>query len=296
VGKRNLFPAIQPRRTITHRKAEIEQNDTRNAPLPARSVILPGLPARPLKIALLPDAQVAPGRPIEHLAAYGRYIAAKQPDVIINIGDFSDLPSLGTHDEPGSIQAEGRRYADDLSATYAAMDAFLTPIRKENGYNPKLVLTLGNHEDRIDRAIARDPQRLDGKIGMADLRYAQYGWTVVPFLQPIDIGGVLFCHYFPAGVMGRPLTTAAGIIRKYHQSAFAGHLQGRDIAYGKKADGTALTAIISGSFYEHDESYLSPLANAHWRGAWFLHEVQNGQFDEMALSLGYLLRKFSKVR
>lgn len=293
MSKRNLFPNIQPRRTLTYRKAELEQSGTKNAPLPSRAVRLPGLPNRPLKIALLPDAQVAPGRPIEHLAAYGRYIAGKQPDVIVCIGDFADLPSLSTHDEPGSIHAEGRRYADDLASVHTAMTAFMIPIRKVKGYNPKLVMTLGNHEDRIDRAIARDPQRLDGKIGMADLRYEQFGWTVVPFLQPVEIGGVLFCHYFPAGVMGRALTTAGGIIRKYHQSAIAGHLQGRDIAYGKRADGTAITAIISGSFYQHDEHYLTPLANSHWRGAWFLHEVIDGQFDEMALSLGYLLRTYS---
>lgn len=292
MAKRNLFPDIQPRRTITFRKAELEQSRTRNLPLPSRAVALPGLPDRPLKIAVLPDAQVAPGRPIAHLASYGQYIAAKRPDVIVCIGDFADLPSLSTHDEPGSIHAEGRRYADDLACAHEAMNAFLAPIRKEKSYRPRMVLTLGNHEDRIDRAIARDPQRLDGKIGMSDLRYANFGWTVIPYLQPIIIGGVLFAHYFPAGVMGRALTTAAGIIRKYHQSAIAGHLQGRDIAYGKRADGTAVTAIISGSFYDHDEDYLTPLANAHWRGAWFLHEVRDGQFDEMALSIDYLKRRY----
>jgi hypothetical protein len=170
------------------------------------------------------------------------------------------------------------------------MEAFMTPIIKANGYKPKLVMTLGNHEDRIERVAAADPRRFTGKI--SDLGYAQFGWTVVPFLQPVEIGGVAFCHYFPAGVMGRPITTAAGILRKFHQSAFAGHLQGRDIAYSRRANGEQMTAIISGSFYQHDEHYLSPMTNRHWRGAYFLHEVKDGQFDEMALSLGYLLRKF----
>jgi hypothetical protein len=289
---KELFPHIQPRRTLTYRKAELEQSSTRNVPLPSRAIELPGIPKKPLKIAFLPDVQAAPERPIDHLAAYGKYCAAKRPDVIVCIGDFADLPSLSTHDEPGSIHTEGRRYADDLNSTYEAMAAFVEPIHREKGYNPKMVLTLGNHEDRIDRAIARDPQRLDGKMSMTDLRYKQFGWTVIPFLQPVIIGGVLFCHYFPAGVMGRALTTAAGIVRKYHQSAVAGHLQGRDIAYGKRADGTAITAIISGSFYQHDEDYLSPITNSHWRGAWFLNEVRDGQFDEMALSLNFLKRKF----
>ena len=33
-------------------------------------------------------------------------------------------------------------------------------------------------------------------------------------------------------------------------------------------------------------------SNKHWRGAYFLHEVKDGAFDEMALSIGYLKRRF----
>jgi hypothetical protein len=39
---------------------------------------------------------------------------------------------------------------------------------------------------------------------------------------------------------------------------------------------------------------MSPLANRHYRGMCFLHEVKDGQFDEMWLSVNYLLRKWSK--
>ena len=53
-----------------------------------------------------------------------------------------------------------------------------------------------------------------------------------------------------------------------------------------------LTAIIAGSFYQHDESYLTPLANKCWRGCIMLNEVDDGQFDEMFVSLTYLKRKF----
>jgi hypothetical protein len=75
-------------------------------------------------------------------------------------------------------------------------------------------------------------------------------------------------------------------------SAYAGHQQGRDIAYSQRADGGDMTAIISGSFYQHDEEYLNPFTNNHWRGMYFLHEVKDGSFDEMALSLNYLQRRF----
>jgi hypothetical protein len=79
---------------------------------------------------------------------------------------------------------------------------------------------------------------------------------------------------------------------KLHMSAVAGHQQGRDIAFGRRADGAHMTSIISGSFYSHTFNYLSPFTNTHWRGMWMMHEVRDGQFDEMALSIAYLKRRF----
>lgn len=292
MAKKDLFPDIAIR-TLKQRKTEIKEQATIGAPLPAPLRALDiKVPEHGLRIALVMDTQVRDGVPIDHLAAYGNYVAEKQPDVVLCIGDFADMPSLSTHDEPGSIEAEGRRYKNDLDATFRAMDAFLTPVTKVKGYAPRLVMCHGNHEYRIVRAVNADPQRLHGRMSLKDLRYSQYGWLEVPFLQPIEIGGVAFCHYFPAGVMGRALTKAAGILSKYHQSAVAGHLQGRDIAYAKRATGESLTAIIAGSFYQHDENYLSPITNKHWRGTYFLHEVKDGQFDEMAVSINFLKRKF----
>ena len=82
-------------------------------------------------------------------------------------------------------------------------------------------------------------------------------------------------------------------MNKMHMSCIAGHLQGRDIAYAKRADGRQITAIIAGSCYLHDEDYLSPLTNQHWRGVVVLHEVNKGQSDEMMVSLNYLKNEYS---
>jgi hypothetical protein len=112
----------------------------------------------------------------------------------------------------------------------------------------------------------------------------------------VEIDGVAYSHYFPSGQMGRPCTSARAILTKHHQSAFAGHQQGRDIAYGKRADGKAITTIIAGSYYEHDEPYLNPFTNRHWRGVYMLHEVNDGEFDEMAVSLNYLKRKYGEAK
>lgn len=254
-----------------------------------------------IKHFVIPDTQVKSGVPLEHLEWCGKYIIDKKPDVIIQIGDFADMPSLSSYDAKGSRNYEGKRYKEDIQIAKQAMHLLLDPLRvyqkwtiksHKPRYEPRLVLTLGNHEDRITRAINSDPQHLEGLISLDDLKYKEAGWEVYPYLQPIIIDGIVYNHYFPTGQMGHPCTTAKSILNKYHMSCFAGHQQGRDIAYGKRADGSTLTAIICGSFYQHEEEYLNPVTNNHWRGVWMLHEVNNGSFDEMAVSIDYLRRKY----
>jgi hypothetical protein len=247
--------------------------------------------AHGLCIGILPDCQVRPGVPVEHLTWAGKYFAHKQPEVIVCIGDFCDMSSLSTHNESGSLQLEGKRYKKDVESVLRAMELFMKEIRRVPSYKPTLVMTLGNHEDRITRTVHRE-KKLEGLISVEDLQYREAGWLVQPFLQPVTIAGVAFCHYFPSGVMGRPIGSAKQILTKLHMSAFAGHQQGRDIAYSQRADGREMTAIISGSFYQHAEEYMSPFTNNHWRGLYMLHEVKDGSFDEMAVSMGYLKRRF----
>jgi hypothetical protein len=245
----------------------------------------------PLKILVIPDCQVKPGVNIDHLPATGDYAARKHPDVIVCLGDFADMESLSSYDV-GKKSFEGRTYKADIDAAKAGMKALMTPIHREikaTGWTPRLILTLGNHEDRITRAIDLD-RKLEGTISLKDLGYEKYGWTVYPFLEVVEAGGVMFSHYFTSGVLGRPITTAAAIISKKHQSCVAGHQQGRMVAYGTKADGSQMTAIICGSFYSHEEKFLGTQGNKHWRGLVVLHETMDGSSDEMFVSLDYILK------
>jgi hypothetical protein len=178
------------------------------------------------------------------------------------------------------------------------MDALLEPLFKYNDrarknkdklYKPRMVLTLGNHENRINRVINED-RKLEGLISTNDLPYQD--WEVVPFLEVECIDGVAYSHFFTSGCMGRPITTAQALLTKKHMSCIAGHQQGRQIAYARRADGREMTAIISGSFYEHDEDYMDHQSNQVWKGCWMLHEVNDGAFDEMAVSLRYLKENY----
>lgn len=248
---------------------------------------------------VLPDVQLRPGDDTKFLEAIGNYICEKQPDVIINLGDFADMSSLSSYDY-GKKSFEGRRYKADVEAVKAGMDALLGPLRKHEKkavvghrerYRPRKVLTLGNHCDRINRAVENDP-KLEGTIGITDLGYEK-DWEVYPFLSPVVIDNIAYSHFFVTGVAGRPAGTAAAQLRKTNMSSIAGHQQGRQVAYASRADGSTITSIIAGSCYEHDEPYLGVQGNKHWRGAIMLHEVNNGSFDEMFVSLDYIKKNYS---
>jgi len=241
----------------------------------------------------LPDVQAKPDVDFTYLRAIGNYIVAKKPDVIICGGDFADMESLSSYDR-GMKSFEGRSYQKDIWAARDAMDALLIPLfeeqkrlkrNKEKQYKPRMVLTLGNHENRINRVVNED-RKLDGLISTDDLPYQD--WEVIPFLEVITIDGIAYSHYFTSGVMGRPITTAQALLTKKHMSCVAGHQQGRQIAYAIRADGREMTALICGSCYEHNEDYLGAQGNRHFRGFYMLHNVDDGQFDECAVPISYV--------
>lgn len=245
--------------------------------------------------AFIPDLQIKPGVDLSYLGNIGRYLAAKKPDRIILIGDVADMPSLSSFDI-GTKAFEGRSYKADVESVHEGMALLMNPIFQEQArlvaggrkrWKPELILTLGNHEERINRAVNID-RKLDGLISIDDLGYHTLGWKVFPFLEVVVRDGVAYSHYFTSGVMGRPVGTAAAQLNKKHMSCVSGHQQGRQIAYGRRADGTEMTSIIAGSCYPHQESYLGVQGNQHWRGMYMFHNVHEGSFDEMAVPLEYL--------
>ena len=251
------------------------------------------------KILVLPDVQAKPGTDFSYLRRIGKYVVEKQPATLVCIGDFADMPSLSSYDK-GKKSFEGRRYKRDIEAAQFAMQALLGPLDEYNKtakkqYKPRMVFTLGNHEHRISRATENDAM-LDGVLSIKDLALTEYGWEVIPFLEVIVIEGIAFSHYFTTGVMGRPAGTAQAQLRKTNMSCFAGHQQGKQITYGSRADGRTITSIISGSCYEHDENFMGPQGNKHWRGFWMLNDCADGCFDEMPVSIAYVNQKYPGER
>jgi hypothetical protein len=68
-----------------------------------------------------------------------------------------------------------------------------------------------------------------------------------------------------------------------------GHVQHTDIAVHPK---TQATAMFVGTCYLHDEDYLGLQGNSCRRQVVVMHEVIDGLFDHMLVSLNFLERRY----
>ena len=243
------------------------------------------------KILVIPDVQAKPGNCFKYLEAAGNYIVEKRPDVIVQIGDFADMPSLSSYDK-GKKSAENKRVKKDIEAAQEAMRSLMAPIQRCKGYSPELHLTLGNHEDRIDRFVDANAE-LEGFLSMDSLGFKEFGWTVHDFKKVLMIDGIAFSHYFYQPNSGRPHGgTAASKLKNIGISFVMGHQQGFDFACRELATGIKQFGLVAGSFYEHEEGYRGPQANGHWHGMVMLHEVKNGSANICQVSLELLKQRY----
>ncbi len=253
---------------------------------------------------MIPDTQCKSGISLDYLDWLGQYIVDKQPEVIIHIGDHADMPALSSYDK-GKGKAEGKRVSKDIAASIEGMNVLLKPIKMLQDsqmetygkilYKPKMLITLGNHEERIMRHVNDNPE-LQGFLGYDSLKYKEMGWEVYDFLKPVVVNGVSYCHFMANPMSGKPYGgMAMNVLKNVGESFCMGHKQTLDVATRfLPASGTQQWAIIAGAYYEHDEGYKGYQGNHHWRGVVVQHNVKNGSFNPMFVDLAYLKRRYSK--
>lgn len=248
-----------------------------------------------MKHLVIPDVHVKPDQDFERLEWLGKYIIDTKPEVIVCLGDFADMHSLCSYDR-GKKSFEGRRYHEDVEATVAAMDTMLYPLKQYNKrrakarkkqYKPRMIMTLGNHENRINTAIEGDPV-LDGTMSIDDLGYSANGWEVYPHMYPIEVDGVLYAHSFISGIMGRPIGGehhAHSLLNKLHSSSTCGHSHLRDFCEKTTGKGERILGLVAGCYLDHHEQYAGPANELWWKGVVMKHGVNNGVYDPEFVSL-----------
>ncbi len=248
---------------------------------------------RPKIHLVIPDSHATPGKHNKRFDWLGHLINDIKPDTVVDIGDMWDMSSLCSYDK-GTKGFEGRRYKADIEAGLDAQERIYDIVRAQKKKLPRFVRTLGNHEHRINKAIDRDPI-LEGTIGLGDLQSKEYGWEEIPFLNPIDIDGITYQHYFTSGVMGRPIggeAHARSLILKQLKSCTQGHSHLYDHHVRTDAAGRRVHGCVVGVYQDYDSDYAGP-ANKMWhRGVVVKREVEKGEYDIQWISLNALKKEY----
>lgn len=250
----------------------------------------------------IPDPQIEPGVCTDQIDWAAEALVEYRPDVVVVAGDWWTMPSLSSFDRPGSKKMEGARLNEDIWVGNEAFDRFVEPMEIERDrrrrnhrprWEPELHFLMGNHENRINRAIANEP-KYEGMLSTDLLRTP--GFDRHDFLEIVDIDGVSYSHYFANTHSNKPIGGSIdNRLNKIGRTFVQGHEQG--LLYGIRQFPGNITrhGVVAGSFYLHDEVYRGPQGNGEWRGIVVLNEVEDGNFDVMPLSINYLRDRFGAI-
>lgn len=252
------------------------------------------------RYVIIPDAQIRAGSDTTHVDWAAKAIVDYKPDVIVCMGDWWDLPALSAHEAPGSKEAEGRRVKPDIDAGNEAFARLVAPMQaemarlkrnKEKQWNPDCHFLMGNHENRLSRAIFRDP-KWEGLLSLDALKTP--GFHRHDFLQIVNLDGIKFCHYFPNPFSGKAIGgTIVNRLGHIGSSFVQGHQQGFLYA-SKQYPDHVKHGIVCGRFYLTHEHYRpEDVQKSEWNGILVLNQVDNGDFDLMPLRMSYLQRKYA---
>jgi len=245
-----------------------------------------------MNLLVIGDPHANPSYDNDRFTALGKYIVDTKPEIIVCLGDMADLPSLSSYDK-GTKGFEGRRYKNDVAVVIDAQEKLFAPISGYNSkrgkakvkkYKPKLYMTLGNHENRIDRATESSAE-LDGTISIDDLQYKKFGWKCTPFKECLTIKGISFSHYFTTGAMGRPISginIGNSMIGKLHCSAVQGHSHLISHQESTRPDGQKIFGLSAGCYSHPDykENWCKDTEYQWWRGVITLEGLDGeGYYD-----------------
>ncbi len=228
----------------------------------------------------------------------GELIHELRPDVVIDGGDTADLPSLASYDK-GSRAAVGRTYKQDIDAHNDFCEKLWHRVRQSKKKFPRRVRLIGNHEQRIDRALDASPQ-LSGTISYKDLQLDKFYDEVIFYegQNPgvIVIDGIHYSHYFVSGLMGRPVGgehPAYTLLQKKHVSCTQGHSHIFDHCIRSKQDGSKITGLVSNAFVDYQMDWPGQSQMMWTNGVHIKYGVEKGMYDLESISMKELKKSYA---
>jgi len=119
---------------------------------------------KPVNVLVIPDSHSNPSTDNRRYDWLGNFIIDTRPDVIVDIGDWADMATLGNYNK-GTKKAWGALYKDEVEACRDANRRAFGSIKelnkraKKSVYNPLILRCGGNHEEgRYAKFINTNPE------------------------------------------------------------------------------------------------------------------------------------------
>lgn len=249
---------------------------------------------------VIPDQHAHPEHHNDRADWLGKLIKDLKPDVVVNLGDAADMPSLSAY-EKGTKAFVGRAYEKDITSHLDFQERMWEPTRKSKRKRPTAVVLEGNHEHRIKKAINIQPELEGDRYGVSfkDLDFNRYYHEVIeyegstPGITTID--GVSYAHYFISGVMGRPIGGehhAYSLLAKHYSSCTCGHSHLADFSVRTNVHGKKIMGTVAGVFQDYTSGWAGASNSLWWRGLVIKRNVEDGVYDSEFVSIDRLRKEY----
>lgn len=249
-------------------------------------------------ILVIPDQHAHKDFPNTRADYLAKLIIDLRPETVVNLGDAADMSSLSSYDK-GKRAFAGQSYKKDIESHLDFQDRMWAPVRATKKKMPFRVVLEGNHEHRIERALDLSPE-LEGTIGFSDYDFQSYYHEIVRYDGDLPgtfkHQGIIFAHFFPAGVSGRPLggvSPARMLHMKNKVSCVAGHTHTFDFFTEKNIDDQVINGLVAGCYQDYVNDWAG-VVGRFWRpGVAILRNAEEGSYDLQWISLDALKKEYA---
>ena len=138
-----------------------------------------------LKYLIIPDCHI----PYHDRKAFALMLKAAgvlRPDVIINLGDFSDFYCVSSHDKNPNRTTHLEDELKEVNTCFDLLDGL--------GAKQKVFIA-GNHEDRLERYLMTKAPELFNLVQIPELFHLkERGWEYIPYKKHFKVGHIYITH------------------------------------------------------------------------------------------------------
>jgi len=250
---------------------------------------------------ILTCAHADPSVSNERFSWLGEYLYDLKPDYVIDLGDGADMRSLNTYDTASPKAIISQSYEKDIDTYNDSQERMRWKFKQNKKKRPFWIGFEGNHENRIKKAIAKDPRIEGERIGVSFSHLQTSHWfdeyheykNSAPSIADYD--GVSYAHYFSSGNFGTATSGthhAYSLLQNRNNSSTCGHSHKRSLYFKDGAHPSGIIGLVAGCFKGHEESWAGQANYDWWKGIVVKRQLENGMYEPEFVSLTTLERMY----